>query len=115
MSVAAVLLPLFVLVAILFVLLLPIRKEPASPGAIDGRSLTLALLFSILTVLALFTHKGDIIFLVLAWIFVATRAFALFPALAGSAVKAGRTMDLVSTLVLAVMWVLFAAAILLNV
>lgn len=115
MTVAAVLLPLFVLVAILLVLLLPIRKEPAAPAALDGPSLCLALLFFTLTALALFTHKADIAFVVLAWVFVAARLFAVFPRIAGSAIKGGRAADLLSTAVLALMWVLFALAILLNV
>ena len=115
MSVAAVLLPVFALVAILFAALLPPGRTTEAADALDGRALGLALLFFTLTTLALFTRKADLIFLVLAWIFVAARLVATFPALAGRALPGRRSVDLASGLVLAFMWVLFALAILLNV
>lgn len=118
MSVAMILLPLFVLVAAMLVgLLLPRIGEKAEQSGVPGseRALTLALLFSLLTVLALFTRKADIAFLILAWIFVAIRVAAAFPALFSSKVRAAVPLDLAGGLVLALMWVLFALAILLNI
>lgn len=115
MSVAAVLLPLFVLVAVLLVALLPRERAPEAHGALDNGSLCLALLFATLTALALFTRKADLAFVILGWIFVAARVASAFPALAGTALPGRRVIEMGSVLVLALMWVLFALAILLNV
>ncbi|MDI4663099.1 hypothetical protein K9U40_01915 [Xanthobacter autotrophicus] len=115
MSVQMILLPLFVHVAVL------LRAVKSTEVTADGlRAGLAALLFYALTTLALFTRKADLIFVVLAWIFVLLRMGAAFPHLL-SAEARGRIslgssgFDLASLAVLAIMWVLFALAILLNI
>ncbi len=116
MSVAMILLPLFVHVALLLGLLLAAmvadRPQPAmeSSGHPQGRALC-SLLFATLTVLTLVTHKADIIFLVLAWLFVLADAVrGLAPAGRGH-----RGPELVALVVLALAWAAFALSILLNI
>lgn len=118
MSVQMILLPLFVHVALVLAVLL--RAARSSEVTADGlRAGLAALLFYTLTTLAFFTRKADIVFVVLAWIFVLLRLAAAFPQLlsaqARSRVSSHVSLDLASLAVLAVMWVLFALAILINI
>jgi hypothetical protein len=138
MTVQAILAPLFVLVALTFVLLFwmggarfaAVRRGGVRVGDIAlGQSnwpprvqqisncyhnqLQLPLLFYVLTVLALLLHKADLLFVVMAWIFVAlrivhaaihvtsNRVFRRFQAFAAGAI------------VLLLMWIIFALRVLL--
>jgi hypothetical protein len=124
MSVQMILLPLFVHVAlVLAVLLCAIKStEVTADGLRAGLA---AVLFYTLTTLALFTRKADVAFVVLAWIFVLLRLAAAFPHLLSAEARGrisfertsfGRTsFDLASLAVLALMWGLFAFAILLSI
>jgi hypothetical protein len=138
MTVQAILAPLFVLVALTFVLLfwmggarfaavrrgevrvadiaLGQRNWPPRVQQISNcyhNQLQLPLLFYVLTVLALLLHKADLLFVVMAWIFVAlrivhaaihvtsNRVFHRFQAFAAGAI------------VLLLMWIIFALRVLL--
>lgn len=113
MTVQMILLPLFVHVALMLAILLRgvARAEP-----VEGREEALAaLLFYTLTVLALFTRKADVLFIVLAWAFVVLRAVAVFPQVLSARMPGRSGIVLASLAVLALMWVVFALAILLNI
>lgn len=111
MSVQMILLPLFVHVALMLALMLrDSRTEPARPGT----ETVPALLFYTLTTLAFFTRKADVTFVVLAWIFVALSLLLALPGLRGARIGE-RAAGLARLAVLALMWGLFALAILLNI
>lgn len=117
MTVQMILLPLFVHVAlVLAVLLRAVRSaEVTAEGLRAGLA---ALLFYTLTALALFTHKADVAFVVLAWIFVLLRIGAAVPHLLSTRNRegfGGVSLDLASLAVLALMWGLFAFAVLLTI
>ncbi|MFG1182631.1 hypothetical protein [Xanthobacter versatilis] len=118
MSVQMILLPLFVHVALVLAVLL--RAVKSTEVTADGlRAGLAAVLFYTLTILALYTRKADIIFVVLAWVFVLLRLISAFPHLLSAEARGhinfGGSFDLASLAVLALMWVLFAFAILLNI
>lgn len=139
MSVAMILLPLFVQVGLTFALLFalgPVRLRAIREGqvgreaALDGdafpprcrqfansyrNQFELPVLFYALTILALFTRKADIVFVVLAWVFVATRFVHAYVHVTSNTLRLRFTAFLVGTIVLLIMWVLFALSILLNV
>ncbi|QTL05562.1 MAPEG family protein [Aquabacter sp. L1I39] len=139
MSVAMILLPLFVQVGLTFALLFalgPMRFRAIREGqvgreaALDGdafpprcrqfanafrNQFELPVLFYVLTALALFTRKADIVFVVLAWVFVASRIVHAFVHVTSNDVRLRFPAFLVGTVALLIMWVLFALAILLNV
>lgn len=139
MSVAMILLPLFVQVALTFVLLFalgPVRFKAVREGQVgqeavlDGNAFPprcrqfanafsnqfeLPILFYVLTALALFTRKADIVFVVLAWVFVATRIVHAFVHVTSNDIRLRFPAFLAGTIVLLIMWVLFALSILLNV
>ena len=114
MTVQMILLPLFIHVAlVLAVLLRGIRTAEVTADGV--RACFAALLFYTLTALALFTRKADVIFVVLAFVFVALRLVAAFPQVLSPAARMRVSVDVASLAVLALMWGLFALAILLNV
>lgn len=120
MSVAMILLPLFVHVLIVLVgLFAPLvgrvhRVEPERGTAPQDRALS-SLLFATLTMLALATHKADIVFLLLAIVFVLADAVAALPGFAAGPARDARLPRLVALIALAVAWGMFALAILLNI
>lgn len=137
MSVQAILLPVFVLVALTFVLLLTLagaRRRALGHGEVRerdvslnpdhwpedarrlnnayGNALAMPLLFYTLVILALITRKADLLFVVLEWVYVAARIVQ-----AAIHVRGGRMLlrggaFAVSVCVLIVMWVIFAVRIL---
>ncbi|MEP9355685.1 hypothetical protein ABLE93_19060 [Xanthobacter sp. KR7-65] len=114
MTVQMILLPLFVHVALVLAVLLRAVRSPEVTA--DGlRAGLAAVLFYTLTALALFTRKADVAFVVLAWIFVLLRCAAAFPQLLSARARARVSVDLASLAVLALMWVLFAFAVLLAI
>lgn len=110
MSVATILLPLFVHVA--FTLLLLFRTGPRSAA---GEGTAATLLFYTLAILALLTRKADLVFVVLAWLFVAVSVLHRLAAERGVAGLDPAIASRLPLALLAVMWALFAAAILLNI
>jgi hypothetical protein len=111
-----VLLPVFVHVAFVFVLLLwGMRTAPSARGPAGSwrDELALPVLFYLLTLCAWHTQFADLLFLVLAWIFVALRI--LNTVANGSADRPSERapLFLASAIVLAIMWVIYALRLLL--
>ena len=138
MSIPFVLLPLFVEVVLTFVLLgslailrqqdlkAGVRTEEVAlrepnwsartlqVGNCFANQLELPMLFYVLTILSIITHHADIIFLVLAWIFVLARvAHALVHTTSNNVRQRGALFG-IGMLVLLIMWVVFIVRILLG-
>jgi hypothetical protein len=137
MSVQAVLLPLFVQVTLTFVLLFwmatmrtgAIRRKEVRMRDIALREsawsvkttqvanayhnqLELPLLFYVLTILALVTKQADLLFIVLAWVFVLLRlVHAVIHTTTNNVQQRGPVFGL-GAVVLVVMWVIFIVRIL---
>jgi hypothetical protein len=139
MSIAAVLLPLFVQVTLTFVLLFwmaylrttAITSGAVKPGEIALREpgwspratqvanafhnqLELPVLFYVLTMLALITRHADYLFVVMAWIFVALRLVHAFVHTTGNVVARRGAVFAVGAILLALMWLIFMLRILLG-
>lgn len=137
MTVQMVLLPVFVQVALTFALLLwmatvrtaSIRRgetkmrdmalgQPAWPARVTQISncyhsqLQLPLLFYVLVILAWITRQADLIFVVMAWIFVLSRIAHAYVHTTSNHVPTRFNVFAVGVLVLLVMWVIFAIRIL---
>jgi hypothetical protein len=140
MSVQAVLLPLFVQVILTFVLLFwtahvrtsALRtgivaprqialREPNWPAGVTQvgnayqNQLELPLLFYVLTVLAWITRHADLLFVVLAWIFVLSRIAHAFIHVTDNRIGRRGPVFGLGALILAVMWVIFMFRILLEI
>ena len=140
MSIQAVLLPLFVEVALTFVLLYwmayvrtrAIRigeikaqnialREPNWPPGITQvgnayhNQLELPVLFYVLTVLALVTRHADLLFVLLAWLFVASRLVHAYIHVTDNNVNRRGPMFGLGALVLTIMWLVFMVRILLGI
>ncbi|MEW6255127.1 MAG: MAPEG family protein [Pseudomonadota bacterium] len=139
MTPAMILAPTFLLVALSFVLLFrlgPMRLGAVSRGEVGREGLLdpnafpescrqvsnafsnqfqLPVLFYVLTILALVTRKADILFVILAWVFVASRYVHAFVHVTSNDIKLRFPAYAIGALVLAVMWALFAIAILFNI
>jgi hypothetical protein len=140
MSIQAVLLPLFVEVVLTFVLLywmaylrtgalqageVRLRdialREPNWPprttqiGNAFHNQLELPVLFYVLTILAWITRHADLLFVVMAWIFVALRLAQAYIHVTDNDVRRrGLTFGL-SALVLTIMWAIFMIRLLLGI
>jgi hypothetical protein len=137
MSLEAALLPLLVQVALTFALLLRLaalrtralaRKEvrprdialgqKAWPEALQQianafeNQFELPVLFYLITVLAVIAHKDDLLFVILAWIFVASRLVHAFIHTGSNIVRLRGAAYGIGMLVLVAMWVIFALEIL---
>lgn len=139
MTVAMILLPLFVEVGLTFLLLFMLGPqrvravasgEAGSDAALDSNAFPprcrkfanafrnqfeLPVLFYVLTALALFTRKADLVFVVLAWVFVISRIVHAFIHVTSNDMRVRFPAYLVGAAALAIMWVLFALAVLLNI
>ncbi|MCJ8142161.1 MAPEG family protein [Ancylobacter sp. A5.8] len=138
MSVAAILLPVFVLVFLAFALLLLLggrRKAALAAGEVDleqaplddrawpasvrqasnafRNQFELPVLFYAVVTLALVTRKADIGFVVLSWIFVLSRFGQAFVHVTSNDVRWRFLSFVIGFGALVLMWVLFALAILL--
>ncbi len=139
MSIQAILLPLFVEVALTLSLLLWLaflRRNDFQSGAVNpsrialrepnwpARTLQVAycfsnqfelpVLFYVLTILEIITRHADLVFVVLAWIFVATRLAQAYVHTTSNVVLRRGTFYVVGALVLIAMWVIFMVRILLG-
>jgi len=137
MTVQEVLLPLFVEVILTFALLFwlaPLRGRDFSSGVTrpenvalrepnwSQRSLQvgysyanqfeLPVLFYVLTILAWMTRHADLIFVVLAWIFVIFRYLQAYVHVTSNRVRLRGAFFGVSALVLAIMWLIYIVEIL---
>jgi hypothetical protein len=140
MSIQAVLLPLFVQVALTFVLLFWMgyrRTTALSSGAVKQRDIALRepnwppettqvanafqnqleipVLFYVLTILALITRHADLVFVVMAWIFVVLRLGHAFVHTTDNYVSRRGLVYVLGAIVLALMWAIFIIRILLGI
>ncbi len=133
MSVQAVLLPVFVQVALTFALLMwmatqrvtLIRRrqvhprdialgQPAWPPHVQQVSnafrnqCELPVLFHVLVILALFTRSAGLLFVVLAWLFVLARLAHAYVHVTSNRVSVRGPLYGIGALVLIIMWIVFA-------
>ncbi len=138
MSVQAVLLPVFALVALVFFLLARTALtrvaaikagevkmkdialgQSAWPAAVTqtgnayANNLQLPLLFYALVAFAMLTKKDDLLFVVMSWLFVASRYAHAWVHVTSNHVPTRFNMFAAGVLILALMWIVFAARILL--
>jgi hypothetical protein len=139
MTIQMVLLPVFVQVALTFALLFwmaavrtsSVRRgetkmrdmalgQPAWPARVTQISncyhsqLQLPLLFYVLVVLAWITRQADLIFVVMAWIFVVSRIAHAYVHTTSNHVPTRFNVFAVGAIVLLIMWIIFAVRILLS-
>ncbi len=139
MSIRAILLPLFVEVALTLGLLLwlaVLRRNDLAGGEVKPSQIALRerhwpkrtlqvgnsfsnqfevpLLFYLLTVLAIVTRHADLLFVVLAWIFVLTRLAHAYVHTTSNRVRLRGAIYGVGVFVLIVMWTMFIVRILLG-
>jgi hypothetical protein len=139
MSIPTILLPLFVEVALTFGLLLwlaELRRRDFKNGAVNpsrialrepnwpvrtqqvaysfSNQFELPVLFYVLTILEIITRHADLIFVVLAWIFVLMRLGQAYVHTTTNVVMRRGSFYVVGALVLMAMWVIFAVRILLG-
>ena len=137
MTIQEVLLPLFLEVILTFALLFclaPLRTRDFSSGVTrpenvalrepnwSKRSLQFAysysnqfelpVLFYVLTILAWVTRHADLIFVVLAWVFVIFRYLQAYVHVTSNQVRLRGAFFAVSALVLAIMWIIYMVEIL---
>ena len=140
MSVQAVLLPLFVLVVLTFLLgfrLAYLRVTSVRAGQMHPRDialrepnwplpvrqienayhnqLELPVLFYVLTILALVTKHADLLFVLLAWVFVVLRLIHAVIHVTDNNVPRRAMIFIASVIVLAVMWAIYIVRVLLAV
>ena len=137
MSVASTPLPVFVQVALTFVLLMRLgsgRLRTLSAGKTKVRDIALGesnwpadvtqvgncfnnqfqlpMLFYVLVVLALFLHKADLLFVIMSWIFVISRVVHAGVHITSNNVNQRFAAYTVGMVVLLLMWAIFAVRIL---
>jgi hypothetical protein len=137
MTIQEVLLPLFLEVILTFALLFwlaPLRSGDFSSGRTRpqdvalrepnwsqrslqvaysyGNQFELPVLFYVLTILAWVTRHADLIFVVLAWIFVIFRYLQAYVHVTSNRVRLRGAFFGVSALVLAIMWIIYIVEIL---
>lgn len=112
MSIRMILLPVFVQVALTFALLFWAQRGAGSRADRSPawqQELLLPVLLYVLTIIAWQTKFADLLFLLLAWVFVAIRVIRAVRNEAGSA----DPLFIASAIVLAVMWLIYAIRLLL--
>jgi hypothetical protein len=139
MSIQSVLAPLFVQVVLTFALLFwsgSVRtaatrrgevkrsddglRESTWPAPIQRLSnayqsqLELPVLFYVLTILAVLARKADLLFVLLAWVFVALRLLHAYVHVTNSYLAQRGVLFMAGAIVLAVMWVFFMLHVLLG-
>ena len=137
MSVASILLPVFVQVALTFILLMRLgsgRLRTLSAGKTKVRDIALGesnwpsdvtqvgncfnnqfqlpMLFYVLVVLALVLHKADLLFVIMSWIFVISRIVHAGVHITSNNVNQLFAAYTVGMVVLLLMWAIFAVRIL---
>jgi len=130
MTIQVVLLPLFAEVILTFALLFslaPLRARDFNIGVTRPENIALRepnwskrtlqigysfsnqfelpVLFYVLTILAYFTHRAGVLFVVLAWIFVIFRYLQAYVHVTSNKVRPRGSFFIVSALALAIMWV----------
>jgi len=138
MSVQMILLPLFVEVALTLVLMflmaarrtaafrsglrfddIALREPNWPPRALQAayafsNQFELPVLFYVLTILSIITRHADLIFVLLAWVFVVLRIFQAFVHVTSNNVRYRGMYFIAGAIVLTIMWVIFMVRILLG-
>jgi hypothetical protein len=116
MSVSTILLPVFVHVAFVFVLIFRDFGAASANGraGLWRNELAIAVLFYVLTICAWQTRLADILFLVLASIFVALRIIGGLGYASTNGPSHRNGLLLASVTVLAAMWTIYAVRLLLG-
>jgi hypothetical protein len=137
MSLQAVLLPVFVQVALTFVLLIWLaqaRTRALAKGDVKAHDIALGqkawpeatlklgnafqnqlelpVLFYVLVILAIIAHKADLLFVILSWVFVAARLAHVFIHTGSNVVKVRGPLYGVGMVILIAMWLIFAVRVL---
>jgi hypothetical protein len=137
MSIPAILLPVFLQVALTLALLIwtgsrrlrAVRAQEVRPRDVSlgqqnwpapvqqvsnayGNQFEIPVLFYVLVMLAMFTRKADLLFVVLSWVFVLSRFVHAGIYVTTNYVPHRFAAFLAGALVVAIMWVIFAARIL---
>lgn len=137
MTIQVVLLPLFaevILTSALLFSLAPLRARDFNTGVTRPENIALRepnwskrtlqigysfsnqfelpVLFYVLTILAYFTHRAGVLFVVLAWIFVLFRYLQAYVHVTSNKVRLRGSFFIVSALALAIMWVVYIVEIL---
>jgi hypothetical protein len=137
MSITAILLPVYVQVALTFVLLLwmgSARVGSIRAGEVKVKDIALGernwptrilqisnsyhsqfeipVLFYVLVVLALFTRKADMLFVVMSWMFVTSRLVHAAIHVTSNRVSLRFMAFVVGVLILAIMWIIFGLRVL---
>jgi hypothetical protein len=137
MTIQEVLLPLFAEVILTFALLFwlaPLRTRDFSTGVTRPENISLRepnwskrslqvgysysnqfelpVLFYVLTILAWVTRHADLVFVVLAWIFVIFRYLQAYVHVTSNRVRLRGSFFIVSAIVLAIMWLIYIVEIL---
>ena len=139
MTLPMILAPLFVLVVVTFILCfwIPVagvpllRRGEVRPQDVDLRQpnwprpvqqinnsytnqFELPLLFYVLTILALYTKHADVLFVVMAWIFVLMRLVHFYVHVTSNNINIRGPVFGIGALVLAIMWIIFIVRIMLG-
>ena len=72
----------------------------------------LPVLFYVLTILAYFTHRAGVVFVMLAWIFVVFRYLQAYVHVTSNKVRVRGLFFMISAIALAIMWVIYMVEIL---
>ena len=140
MSISTILLPLFVQVFLMFALLIwmgvrrgadlkggtvrygqiALREPNWTPRTLQAayafsNQFEIPVLFFVLTILVIITRHADFIFLMLAWVFVATRVLHALVYVTSNDLRLRSSIFGVGVIVLFIMWALFAVQILAGV
>ena len=134
MSVQIILLPVFIQVALTFVLLFMTRgaqtrsagdirfkdepNDPTGPaliGSLYNSQFQLPMLFYVVVTLAYLLRKADFLFVILSFVFVAARIAHAYVAVTSSDTKLRYGSFAAGLVVLALMWLIFAVRILFSV
>jgi hypothetical protein len=138
MSIQAVLLPLFIQVTLTLVVMytmaarrfsavrggklrgpISLREPNWPPYALQAEynyqnQFELPVLFYVLTILSIITRHADLLFVILAWIFVITRVVHAYIHLTSNQLPHRGYIFIVGAVVLTIMWVVFMVRILLG-
>jgi hypothetical protein len=93
------------------------RNWPARPQQVSNtfqNQFELPVLFYVLVALTLITRQADLVFVVMSWIFVATRLVHAYIYTTSNRVTLRFRSFLAGAIVLMLMWIIFAAEILLS-
>ena len=116
MSIQFVLLPVFVLIAVTFIVLFWTggwRAAEAPRSNICREQFELPVLFYVLTIFAYSTKHTDILFMLLAWVFAVLHVLRALTEIGASNIGQRGLLYSATAIVLAILWLIYALRILL--